>query len=1278
MKKIYLTSLSKGINDTVRRIAMLLLVICMLPINNLWAQNMNEKFSMTTQMLLNELKTKSEQSTGSSRRASAPHRPDGMRKMKQHRLIASPDTVAGVAYIPCFIHLQDVDNLNAVRSLGVEIEETFDGLDFVTARVPVNQLEKLAEIDNVKRIKVARQMRPLTDEARRQTHVSDLLTQSPDALAAGASDLYDGTGVVLGIIDTGIDFQHVAFKDKNGKSRIKRAYVYKNSGTEYSKISNTTPSTDDNTEDHGTHTATTAGGSSVIVNGNNVTVTDDHANATFGGMAPGADLYLAGIKSLDDTGITNALKKMIDYADSQNQPLVVSNSWGSGWGPRDGTGELALLVSNFFGDSHPNHIILFASSNDAGKCPANQNGGFFVEKKDASSSNPLGAIIQTEGELGNYYVGLLACAWTTAKANCVLYVLNNETGAVEKSWKVTNSKESFSGLSKYYDGSLAIYIEQDNGQYQVAVYTEEGLESNSEDEYTLAIEVYPASGTADVKMWGGDWSYFTDHLTTDSHTWTAGTDDMCVTDEATIPDAIAVGAYVSKDHQKNYQGTNYDYSSGTLGDIAYFSSYATAKLSPTGQAYPWITAPGAQLVAGVNHYHKSSDEYSYYNPASASELVVNSTTSPYAVMQGTSMATPVAAGIVALWMQAAQSIGMDLTVNDVKNIMAQTAIKDEFTDGINASHFGNGKIDALGGIQYILKSVNSPVVRATPKNIDFGNKNNLNDQQTKTLTVKGMKLEGDVTISLADANGVYTIDKTTLTKDEAEAGATVTVTFLSATAGTFDATITLSSSGAADVVVSLTATAKESTVSTDTNNFKLVATTNDLESGMRYIIACGSKATAAGEVSGVIITPENVTVDDDIITISEGVSVFVVEGDQSSGWTFKNEKTNKYLYATEVKKLAYSDEAKTWTLGNGTDGVIMTYGSFGTILYNVNSPRFTTYTSNPSASMIQANLYMENGGGTTPPVNTKDDVTMAFSATSASVTLGEEFVEPALTTTPDNLAVGYSSSTPSVASVDETTGEVTPVSAGTTVITATFAGDDSYNPGTASYTLTVNASTTPIDPGQPAAGTGIYALVTDDSTLKIGDHILIAYINEGIVCLLGVEQRTNNRAATEDVTINVDGTITPGSEAQVITLEWDGTNYLFNAGNGYLYAASSTKNWLRTEETADDNAKATININADSEAIILFRGSNTRNQIRFNPNNGTPIFSSYAESSTTGKLPQIYLETASPATGIVHHDAQGVMSNEAGEWYSIDGRRLFGKPTMKGLYIRGGHKVVIK
>jgi hypothetical protein len=32
---------------------------------------------------------------------------------------------------------------------------------------------------------------------------------------------------------------------------------------------------------------------------------------------------------------------------------------------------------------------------------------------------------------------------------------------------------------------------------------------------------------------------------------------------------------------------------------------------------------------------------------------------------------------------------------------------------------------------------------------------------------------------------------------------------------------------------------------------------------------------------------------------------------------------------------------------------------------------------------------------------------------------------------------------------------------------------------------------------------------------------------------------------------------------------------------------------------------------------------------------------------------------------------------EKGEWYTLDGRRLTGKPTMKGMYIHNGKAVVV-
>lgn len=271
-----------------------------------------------------------------------------------------------------------------------------------------------------------------------------------------------------------------------------------------------------------------------------------------------------------------------------------------------------------------------------------------------------------------------------------------------------------------------------------------------------------------------------------------------------------------------------------------------------------------------------------------------------------------------------------------------------------------------------------------------------------------------------------------------------------------------------------------------TKTFKLVTSTDDLEAGMRYIIACGSQATAAGALGSQILASEDVTVNGDVITITDDVAVFVLEGDQTNGWSFQNESTSNYLSATAAKKLAYESSAKTWTLANGTDGVTMTMGSYGTMLYNSSSPRFTTYTSAPTSSMIQANLYMEYSDGTTPVVTTPelitDPGTLTFEAeANASQTktfdvLGADLTgDVTVSLTDANHVFSVSSTTISKADAEEgatVSVTFTPTAAGsyTGSVTLSSAGAEAV---TVALSATATASTTPDDP-TPSGTTLLY------------------------------------------------------------------------------------------------------------------------------------------------------------------------------------------------------------
>ena len=106
-----------------------------------------------------------------------------------------------------------------------------------------------------------------------------------------------------------------------------------------------------------------------------------------------------------------------------------------------------------------------------------------------------------------------------------------------------------------------------------------------------------------------------------------------------------------------------------------------------------------------------------------------------------------------------------------------------------------------------------------------------------------------------------------------------------------------------------------------------------------------------------------------------------------------------------------------------------------------------------SIELKKVAIYVEQSGSTE-----LEEPGLAYTEEEQTATVGIDFTEPTLTN-PNDLTVRYSSSVSSVASVDESTGEVTPLKFGTTIITATFIGNSTYDRGSAQYTLTVNRGT---------------------------------------------------------------------------------------------------------------------------------------------------------------------------------------------------------------------------
>lgn len=566
----------------------------------------------------------------------------------------------GVQMVESFVRLADGGSVADIEAAGAIVTNEIG--DLIIAKIPVDAIETLAGLDAVERISISRPVRVLNDVAREVTHADVLHTGSQ------TDQPYTGEGVIVGIVDGGIDYNHIDFKDEEGNSRVVRAYCANSwdDGKTYSTPEDIAGlTTDDRTSTHGTHVAGTAAGS---YTGNGLQ-----------GMAPGADLYLCGLgQAMTTTSIIARADEVVEYAREVGKPVVVNFSLGSNVGPKLGTDEVAMALDEMAGDGV---IFVLAAGNEG-------DINLYINKPYA---NPSGEeqfktmLMSPDGSSDLMYSS--ATCYSRQPSSVQFTVVDTSTGEEVYESEVLSPEDGQShtirSLGRYFNGILNVTFGEVEDLQEIAIEPYMLL-SEDGNRYRVAVKFYGEQGD-EMNMWSDGYMLVLDDG--GDPEFTAGTPDCSINEMATGSKTISVGAYTSKLSWTSINSVSDSYDDGTavVGEMASFSSYGC---DMNGVEHPVIVAPGYGLASAYNRYSTNSRK------STVSRVTVDGDDYDWGMDAGTSMACPVVTGIIATWLQRNPSLNVD----DIKYIFAATAQKPEkYGQGVAAQWGPNGLIDAYAG-----------------------------------------------------------------------------------------------------------------------------------------------------------------------------------------------------------------------------------------------------------------------------------------------------------------------------------------------------------------------------------------------------------------------------------------------------------------------------------------------------------------------------------------------------------------------------------------------------
>jgi hypothetical protein len=578
-----------------------------------------------------------------------------------------------------------------LRSLGVRVGTRAGRV--LAADVPRERLREVAAVPGVERMTLARRLEPRLEASIPAVHADSLRQRVGDSWTG-----WTGEGVLIGIVDSGLDLGHGDFLRPDGSTRVVRYWDQADAagpppvgaggdtifdyGSDWSAAQiDLGVSRAGDEVGHGTSVAGVAAG-----DGSASQVADLRYRYT--GMAPGADLVVVGLDTFLETSVLDAVQYVFTRAEELGRPAVVNLSLGTQFGPHDGTSPMEEALNSLVG---PGRLIVASAGNEGNDfmhaelhvpaggsdsavvmvpsyVPGNDIDVFFVDAWYKAPDSMAVTVVTPSGKrFGPVGMGEILRDVLTGEGTLFLGQGTPDPGSgnVEVGIDVSDLDPGQPGSNPRPPAS---------GPWRIVCTDLAGIPGGGEMDLWIPLWILPVSPPGPV--------------------WTVGLDPTEeVSSPGTATGVITVGSFNSKGHWLDPMGgTRTTTQDSTFGAPSYFTSRGPTR---DGRLKPEVIAPGFVVTTSLSHE---------ITPANLPQYNLGVTGNPdgeHFTLVGTSLAAPHVTGAIALWLDR----NGGLTPEMVRTRLEESSVSDPATGIVWNPAAGFGRLDAgalLDGVVPVL------------------------------------------------------------------------------------------------------------------------------------------------------------------------------------------------------------------------------------------------------------------------------------------------------------------------------------------------------------------------------------------------------------------------------------------------------------------------------------------------------------------------------------------------------------------------------------------------